>query len=103
MEDTTLSRQQSEKHLDQGDMASSAFSNRDNLCSSVSHFYITKSYPRILHSSPIRCLMHSIFQATIGRPDILIHENISEALTLQNSFPKNPSLHVPQTAYLVVF
>jgi len=39
-----------------------------------------KSYPRILHSSPIRCLIHSMFQATIGRPDILIHEKISEAL-----------------------
>jgi len=33
MEDTTLSRQRSEKHIDQGDMTSSAFSNRDNLCS----------------------------------------------------------------------
>jgi hypothetical protein len=33
MEDTTLSRQQSEKHLDQEDKASSAFTNRDNLCS----------------------------------------------------------------------
>jgi len=33
MEDTAQNRQQSEKHLDQGDMASSAFSNRDNLCS----------------------------------------------------------------------
>jgi hypothetical protein len=36
MEDMTLSHQQSEKHLDQGDMASSAFDNRDNLYSQVS-------------------------------------------------------------------
>ena len=36
MEDTTLSRQQSEEHLDQGDRVSSAFTNRDNLCSYIS-------------------------------------------------------------------
>jgi hypothetical protein len=33
MGDTTLSRQRSEKHLDQEDRASSTFDNRDNLCS----------------------------------------------------------------------
>jgi len=31
MEDTTLSRQRSEKHIDQRDMASFAFASRDNL------------------------------------------------------------------------
>jgi hypothetical protein len=36
MEDTTLSRQRSEEHLDQGDRALSAFTNRDNLCSYIS-------------------------------------------------------------------
>jgi len=39
-----------------------------------------KSYPRILHSPPFICLKHSMFQATIGRPDIFIHKKKSEAL-----------------------
>ena len=31
-----------------------------------------KSYPRILQSPPTSRLMHSIFQATMGRPEISI-------------------------------
>jgi hypothetical protein len=43
-----------------------------------------KSYPRTLQPPPISRLMHSIFQATMGRPEISIQEKMSEALLVMH-------------------